>query len=182
MSGDTLYAGYFGGLAVFDISDPALAELVTTVSSRAATLALAGANLFVGIGDNFTPAHVDVYDIAIPTAPVQIASLALGGASLPDLDVSRTTLYAMAGASDLRAGDVDLHSLRFGPGGAAPQATFLWDADRDGLLDVAAVFRVRDAGIGPNDTEVCVSGESRDGTALHGCDAIRPLAGSRRRR
>jgi len=44
--------------------------------------------------------------------------------------------------------------------------------DRDGEMDVVVRFDAREAGIAVGDTEVCLFGETRDGTAIEGCDGI----------
>ena len=90
---------------------------------------------------------------------------------------------AVLGAEDLDVRDVDETSLRLGEGGAEPaagrgRAIHRRDVNGDGILDLRALFDVRDAEIAYGDEEVCLLAETREGDALEGCDAIETLPAS----
>jgi filamentous hemagglutinin family protein len=85
---------------------------------------------------------------------------------------------ALLGSENLDVRDVDVHSLRFGPGEAGPRAHFGSgrgrgvDVNRDRRTDLMALFSVREAEIAYGDRIVCLFGETRDGTVIEGCDEI----------
>ena len=73
---------------------------------------------------------------------------------------------------------MDERSLRLGPGEAEPTSehgrsrTHRADVNRDGERDLVVRFDAREAGIALGDSEVCLFGETTDGTAIEGCDAL----------
>jgi filamentous hemagglutinin family protein len=83
---------------------------------------------------------------------------------------------ALLGSEDLDVRDVDVRSLRLGPGEAAPWAHFGRrrgiDVNRDRRADLVALFSVREAEIAFGDRVVCLVGETRDGDMIEGCDEI----------
>ena len=82
---------------------------------------------------------------------------------------------ALLGSADLDVADVDVASLAFGPDGAAPWRGRVArrDVDGDGFDDLVARFRQRETGIARGDGEACLAGETADGVAFEGCDAVR---------
>jgi hypothetical protein len=87
---------------------------------------------------------------------------------------------AILGSAELDIRDVDERSLRLGPGEAEPtrrhgrDGTRRADLNRDGEPDLVARFDAREAGIARDAVEVCLFGETTDGAAIEGCDAIAP--------
>jgi hypothetical protein len=73
--------------------------------------------------------------------------------------------------------DIELESLRFGPGAASAQAhgSHVTDRDGDGTLDLLVHHRVREAEIHRDAVEACLYGVMVDGRAFEGCDAIHPV-------
>jgi hypothetical protein len=83
---------------------------------------------------------------------------------------------AIFGSESLDVADLDLATLSFGPGAAAPWQrgrARLTDVNRDGFTDLVSHFWMSETGIARGDTEACLSGRTRDGAAFQGCDAIR---------
>lgn len=77
---------------------------------------------------------------------------------------------ALLGSADFDPADVDRDTLAFGPLGAPPLASWtLQDVNEDGHVDRVAWFSKADSGIAPGDREVCLTGETFDGTAFEGC-------------
>jgi filamentous hemagglutinin family protein len=82
------------------------------------------------------------------------------------------------GSADFDIRDVDERSLRLGPGEAEPTSrrgrsrTRRVDVDRDGEMDLVVRFDAGETGIAPDDTQVCLFGQTTDSAWIEGCDAI----------
>jgi len=118
-------------------------------------------------------------------------SLALTNAQVVEIDVhpgrddnrvsaGRRGLLPVAilGSDELDVADVDHDSLRLGRGEAEPLSHRRWtwvfqmDVNGDQHGDLLAIFDVRASGIERGDESVCLAGETLDGGAIEGCDAI----------
>lgn len=92
------------------------------------------------------------------------------------------------GSYSLNVLKIEVTTLAFGPGAAAPPHDLATpgafeghcrDVNDDGITDLGSHYRIQDTGIDPDDTKACMVGEMLDGTAFEGCDAIRTAAESR---
>lgn len=92
---------------------------------------------------------------------------------------------AILGSEALDVTDIDVGMLAFGPGAAAASHDLtrsgvfedhLQDVDDDGWVDLVLHFRIEETGVEPDAAEVCLAGETLDGTTFEGCDAIRAVA------
>ena len=59
---------------------------------------------------------------------------------------------------------VDVTTLAFGPSGARAIGSEFTDVDGDGDIDVVSIYLQDETGIGPADTEACLTGVILDGT------------------
>jgi hypothetical protein len=82
---------------------------------------------------------------------------------------------ALLGSADLDVTDVDPESLALGVNGAPASDWIHGDANGDGLLDLVANYSVTGTGTAYGDTSLCLTGATRDGIELAGCDAIRTV-------
>ena len=92
-----------------------------------------------------------------------------------------TTSTATGDPVDFDATTVDSSTVRFGPAGAMrthPRA-HIQDVDGDSDMDMVLHFRQRNTGIQCGDVEACLTGETADGSPIHGCDAIRTVGGKK---
>ena len=89
---------------------------------------------------------------------------------------------AILGSDTFDVADVDVTTLAFGPGAAAPSHDLsrpsviedhFRDVNDDGLTDLVFHFRIRETGIAFGDTEACLTGDTFDGIQFEGCDIIR---------
>jgi hypothetical protein len=82
------------------------------------------------------------------------------------------------GSAELDVEEIDLDSVRFGPGGAIPTHRLPHperDVDGDGLLDVVLHFRIAAGRIACGDAEVELTGLTVDGRTFAGTDRIEVL-------
>jgi len=88
---------------------------------------------------------------------------------------------AVLTTSDFDATTVDPSTVCFGDAEAPAERDcsekdgrgHLEDADADGDQDMVLHYETPQTGIDPGDTEACLTGETLDGTAMEGCDAVR---------
>jgi hypothetical protein len=81
------------------------------------------------------------------------------------------------GAAGFDVTEIDASTLAFGPGGAGVahrNGPHLEDVDADGDLDLVLHHRIASTGIDMGDVAACLRGETLDGLAFEGCDAVTP--------
>ena len=74
--------------------------------------------------------------------------------------------------NDFDASTVDVGTLRFGPAEAAPVHHGMEDVDGDGDADMILHFRTQEVGLGEQDTEAILIGQTIDGIYFIGKDAV----------
>jgi FG-GAP repeat len=83
---------------------------------------------------------------------------------------------AILGSADFDVSSIDATTLAFGPGGAAPDdkaGGHVEDVNGDGFDDLLSHYRTQAAALTSDATQACVTGQTLDGTSIHGCDTIR---------
>ena len=97
---------------------------------------------------------------------------------------------AILGSDSFDVADVDVTTLSFGPGGAAPAHNLtdsfthndhMQDVNLDGYMDLVCHFRTGQTGISFGDETATLTGETISGQAFEGFDSIRTV-GFRSRR
>lgn len=82
---------------------------------------------------------------------------------------------AILGGDGVDVSEINRSSLRFGPAGAEPvhrSQGHVAVGNGKGRSDLVLHFSVNDSGLGPSDSEACLSGRFVDGRAFEGCDRI----------
>jgi len=84
---------------------------------------------------------------------------------------------AIFGSEDFDVAGIDLTRLTLGIDDALPAIVGRRhsDVNADGFPDLILHFRIAETGIEIGDTEVCLGGETLDGTPFSGCDTIRTV-------
>jgi hypothetical protein len=111
---------------------------------------------------------------SLPTRKVSVSAQAAA------VRVARAGVIPVAifGEPEFDVAEIDLTTLAFGPGGAQPahrSGGHFDDANADGIIDLISHFNVRDVSLDVGDELVCATGNTFDGLAFEGCDAIRTL-------
>jgi hypothetical protein len=106
---------------------------------------------------------------------VQIAIRAEGQPALVNLASRGTIGVTVLGAADFDIAQIDRSTLRFGPASAAPAhkaGGHIENINGDTSPDLLSHYWIADSGISEVDADVCVSGQTFDGTPFQGCGAV----------
>jgi len=176
----------FAGVAVVDVANPLSPLLLGSRKAPSITgnLVISGDLVYAATRDagirviEFGPEFVSAASIVAldirPGSESNIVNVCSAG-RLP---------VAILGSESIDAESIDGNRLRFGPNGASPihdladpvkSPRHLIDVDGDGRLDLVSHYRSNETGIAPENTEACIDGETLDGIAFEGCDAIRTV-------
>jgi hypothetical protein len=106
---------------------------------------------------------------------VEIAIRAQGEPALINLASRGAIGVTILGAADFDVAQIDRATLRFGPAFAAPAhkaGGHVEDTNGDTSPDLLSHYRIADTGISEVDADVCVSGQTFDGTPFRGCGTV----------
>ena len=82
---------------------------------------------------------------------------------------------AVVSDGDFDSVQIDVSTVRFGPGNAAAVRYEVWDLNRDGASDLALRFKIPESEIRCGDTEATLMGKTIDGHSFAGTDMIRTV-------
>jgi hypothetical protein len=142
--------GQWNGLAIAD-------GLIYGGTSR-------GALQIVDLGPEYTGAQ-----------SVEIAIRAEGQPALVNLASRGAIGVTVLGAADFDIAQIDRSTLRFGPASAAPAhkaGGHIENINGDTSPDLLSHYWIADSGISEVDADVCVSGQTFDGTPFQGCGTV----------
>ncbi len=153
---------------VYDSSKRDTLRHLGAFPSRWGEVEVRGAKVYDGIHQvvDFGPEYL---------APLTVGIDIAFGSEENRIDLGKPGIVAVTllGSLSFDVSLVEGASLRFGPAAATPVTTgYPLDLNGDGFLDLVAVFSVEDSGISLGDTQACLRGETENGFAIEGCDAI----------
>jgi hypothetical protein len=127
--------------------------------------------------DSFTPGFDNLFVTIVKSSPIEDVDIdVLPGNPFDRLPLTRRRLpVAILGSEAFDVRQIDRATLAFGPAQAPALARaprVFRDTDRDGFEDLVVTFETAATGLAPSDTEVCLTGDDRDGAEFEGCDAI----------
>ncbi len=161
------------------VSGPAVVDSLVYAISYTGTRAATRLSII-----DFGPEYAPKLDVAIDIKP---------GSDAGSINLASRGLIPVAilGSETFDVAKVDVTTLAFGPGAAAPSHDLtrpdsyqdhIRDVNADGYTDLVSHYRTQEAGISRDDAEACITGNLRDGTPFEGCDVIRLVSGNRRSR
>jgi hypothetical protein len=120
----------------------------------------------------------------LPAPPIEVAIDIKPGSDPNSINTKSKGLIAVAilGSDGFDVTSIDVSTLRFGPGAAAPAHDLasgtvilrhLEDVNGDGKTDLVSHYSQQDAGLGAGDTEACIEAQTLAAEAVSGCDAVR---------
>jgi hypothetical protein len=162
-----------------DWAPASLPNALTTIDPQTGAMTEVGTDGGGPLDLDFSPVVVEWVDLDIKP----------GSDSNPILLSERGKIpVAILGSDIFDVLDVDVTTLAFGPGAAAPShdltksgafESHLRDVNEDGLTDLLTHYRIEDVGIERDGTEVCLFGQTLESTPFEGCDAIRAIVTGR---
>ncbi len=178
--GDLAYvADYESGLRIIDVSNPAfpveLGALVTP--DNAYDVEVVGGLAYVA-GHRSGLRIIDFGPEYLSEIPIEIDIKPDSNPNSINPDDGGVVPVALLGSDAFDVSEVDAATLKFGPGGAAPDhahGPHLEDVNADGLPDLLAHFDTGESGIVFGTLVACVEGVVLDGKPFNGCDAVRTV-------
>jgi hypothetical protein len=132
-----------------------------------------------GDGDGVAKCDIGAYEFDVRQVAIDIKPQSIPNAINP---YSRGVIpVAILGSDTFDVSDIDVTTLTFGSGGAAPAHNLadsftyndhLQDVNLDGYMDLMTHYRTRETGIFCGDESATLTGETLDGQPIEGSDSI----------
>lgn len=142
-------------------------------------------HIIIPASGNITPGAVVIYEFSNPgdgSQPTLTQTVSIDvkpGADLPPINLvsDGVTPVAILSGDAFDATTVDPSSVKFGPNGATSTQNGIEDVNGDGRPDLVLHFRTQQTGVKEGDTRACLTGKTKSGINIQGCDSIRIVGG-----
>jgi len=127
----------------------------------------------VSVTDNDGGVDHDSFAVKVRAVPVLIDIKPGSDSNSINLKSKGVVPVAILSTGNFDATTIDGETVRFGPDEAKPVHYAIEDVDGDGDLNMTLHFKTQETGLGAEDIEAILTGQTQDGVHVIGVDVVR---------